>query len=222
MPISDGLDRLFLWMRARPFFHRFSWFTRFLLFAGFLPTGLVKFLGQRFTLMGPETPIGAFFEAMYQTGFFWRFIGFTQMAAAVLLIIPRFTHLGAAAFFPIILNIFVITVALSFKGTPIVTGLMLLAVTYLLFYDYHRFRGLLFANPGPLPELPVQRLDAWERVGFGMFVAGLLTVFLATRWLSPTGAVPIAVGVGFLGGLVALVRFGVVAIRDRRRAAYLG
>ncbi len=208
MTISRRLDFLFLWLRSKPFFHRFSWFTRLLLMAGFFPTGLVKLLGRPFTILGPDTPIGAFFEAMHQTGLFWRFIGLSQIAAAVLVVIPACAHLGAAVFFPIILNIFVITVALHFKGTPVVTGLILLAVLYLLFWDYHRFRVLIFEKPRPLPQpLPDHRLDRWERIGFGMFAVGLLLTFLGVRSLFPAWAGPVPIIAGFLGGLLALVRF---------------
>ena len=80
--------------------------------------------------MGPESPIGYFFEALYQTGFYWRFIGMAQLVAALLLLIPRTATLGALVYFPIILNIYVITVSLHFQGTPYLTGLMLPGCIY--------------------------------------------------------------------------------------------
>ena len=43
------------------------------------------------------------------------------------LLVPRLTTIGAVMFFPIVLNIFVITVAVHFTGTPFITGPMLLA-----------------------------------------------------------------------------------------------
>jgi hypothetical protein len=206
--IARRLDALFIWLRARPFFLRFTWFTRILLMAGFLPTGWVKLMGRRFTLISPEHPIGALFEALYQTGLFWRFIGFAQVAAAVLIVIPATAHLGAAAFFPVSLYIFIITVALSFKGTPVITGLMLLAVFYLLFWDYHRFRGLIFDDGVDLgPRIASRRFDLWEKIGFSAFATGLLLTFLGTRSLFPKEAMPVPIIIGFLGGLLALIRF---------------
>jgi hypothetical protein len=147
--LIESVDRLFVWVRSKPFFLRFVLFTRILLAAGFVPTGMVKLLGRRFTLMPVETPIGAFFEAMYQTGLYWQFLGAAQVAAGLLLLVPRWAHLGALFFMPIMLNIFVVTVSLGFKGTPAVTGLMLLAVTFLCAWDYHRFRGIFTNRPWP-------------------------------------------------------------------------
>ena len=63
--------------------------------------------------------------------------------AAVLLLVPRTATLGAVLYFPIILNIFVVTAAIGFQGTWAITGLMLLACTYLLCWDYDRFKALL-------------------------------------------------------------------------------
>ena len=40
----------------------FTWGMRILLFLAFLPSGLKKLLGERFTLLGIETPVGFFFE----------------------------------------------------------------------------------------------------------------------------------------------------------------
>lgn len=208
MNLARGLDRRFVWMRKKAFFYRFAWMTRWLLFTAFLPTGMVKAMGHRFTLLGPETPIGAFFEAMYQTGLFWRFIGVTQMAAAILIVIPVLSHLGAAVFLPIILNIFIITVGLQFTGTPFITGPMLLAAMFLVFWDYHRFRGLLFSEPVDLrPEMPRHQLDKIEWLGFFLFAAGLSVTFMGTRSLLSTSAIPYTLGASTLGGFLALGRF---------------
>ena len=67
-------DRVLLHLRRSPFAYRFALFTRVLLAAAFLPTGMVKLLGERFTLIAPGNPIGDFFEALYQTGMYWRFL----------------------------------------------------------------------------------------------------------------------------------------------------
>jgi uncharacterized membrane protein YphA (DoxX/SURF4 family) len=161
------VDALFLRVRSIPFFWRMTLFTRILLAAGFIPTGMVKLLGNRFTLMPVDTPVGAFFEAMYQTGLYWQFIGGSQVLAGILLLIPRTAHLGALLFLPIMANIFVITFSLGFKGTPFVTALMLLAVLYLCAWDYHRWRGVVTERPwAPGTVVPQPRLDWMERAGF--------------------------------------------------------
>lgn len=209
------LDRLFLWVRSRPVFYRFTLFTRVLLVAGFLPTGLVKLLNQRFSVLAVETPIGAFFEAMYQTGLYWQFIGLCQVLAALLLLVPALAHLGAALFAGIILNIFVITVALDFGGTPWVTGPMLLAAAYLCAWDYHRFRPLFTEAPFEEP-VPRHRLDRLEFAGFLVFGASLVAAFLFTRGFFPRDYVAAAVGLGAAGGLFALGRFLWLAWQGRR------
>ncbi|HEV7905244.1 MAG TPA: hypothetical protein VGO96_15490 [Pyrinomonadaceae bacterium] len=117
--------------------------TRVLLALGFLPSGLTKVVGNRFTILGVDNPVGFFFEAMYRTGFYWRFLGLCQLAAAALLLIPRTATIGALVYFPLILNIFVITVSLHFTGTPFITGLMLLASLHLLCWDYDKLKHLI-------------------------------------------------------------------------------
>lgn len=208
------LDRLFAIIRSSPFFYRFTLFTRVLLVAGFIPTGLVKLMGDRFTLLGTETPIGAFFEAMYQTGLYWRFLGLGQVVAACLLLLPPLAHLGAAMFMPIMVNIFVITVSLDFTGTPFVTGPMVLAACYLCFWDFHRFRPLLTRQPLPC-EVAEHRLDRWELFGFVFFALALLNFFGATRSLFLVGLVRVSLVAGVVAGFFTLGRF--LWLRQRRR-----
>lgn len=203
-----ALDRLFLWIRSIPFLYRFTLLTRVLMAAAFVPTGWVKLMGRRFTSLPTDSPIGAFFEAMYQTGEYWQFIGGCQALAGLLLLVPATAHLGALLFLPIITNIFVITVALDFKGTPMITGPMLLAVIYLCAWDYDRLRGLLTATPASPPLRPtVHRLDAVEFTGFTVFGVTLVACFLATRGGVPISWVPYLAAIGLLAGLTAMVRF---------------
>jgi hypothetical protein len=203
------LDRGHRWLRANPLAYRLVIGTRLLLCAGFLPTGLVKMLGQPFTVMDPATPVGLFFHALHQSGFYWRFIGTTQVLAAVLVLIPVTAHLGAMLFFPVILNIFVITVSMGFRGTPVVTGLMLLASLLLLAWDYHRWRGLLtnrsaeMSVPEPLPLSAIERY-AYSAGGF----FGIL-FFLNTRSLVPKELM----APSLIGALAAMLVVFVQALR---------
>ncbi len=122
----------------KKFFIFFTWSTRILLAIAFIPSGLKKLMGQPFTILGIDNPVGFFFEALYRAGFYWNFLGFMQLLTALLIVIPRTAFLGSILYFPIILNIFVIVVAMDFKGTPYIAGLMLLATIYLLFWDYKK------------------------------------------------------------------------------------
>jgi len=126
--------------RTKWYFVWSTWFTRILLAVGFIPSGVKKVLGLRFTQIGVENPVGFFFEALYQSGFYWNFLGASQLVVAALLLIPKTTTLGALFYFPIILNIFLITVSMHFSGTPVITGLMLIANIYLLVWDKKRLK----------------------------------------------------------------------------------
>jgi uncharacterized membrane protein YphA (DoxX/SURF4 family) len=77
----------------------FTVFTRILLALAFTPSGITKVVGHRFTILGLDTPVGFFFEAMYRTGFYWRFLGLCQLGAALLLLIPRTATIGALVYF---------------------------------------------------------------------------------------------------------------------------
>jgi len=75
-------------MRSQPLLYRLTLGTRVLLAAGFIPTGMVKLLGERFTTMSPDTALGGFFETLYQSGLYWQFLGATQVVAGVLILLP--------------------------------------------------------------------------------------------------------------------------------------
>ena len=92
MPYS--LDHLHSRARNSRLLKMFTIFTRILLALAFLPSGLTKVMGNRFTVLGIEDPVGFFFEALYRTGFYWRFLGFCQLVVALLLLIPRTATLG--------------------------------------------------------------------------------------------------------------------------------
>lgn len=145
------LDRWHASARRQVWLGRFAVLVRLLLALGFTPSGWTKLAGHRFTLLPVEDPVGFFFEALYRTSFYWNFLGFIQLLAAALLLIPRCTTLGAVLYFPIILNIFLITLSMHFQGTPAITGLMLLGSVYLLCWDYDRLRPLFARSAAQSP-----------------------------------------------------------------------
>ncbi len=113
---------------------------RYLIGFSFVFASFIKIQGERFTIIPVTEPIGYFFEAMYQTGFYWNFLGWSQFIAGCLLMTQRFATIGAMVFFPIILNVFMITQAIDFgSGTPIITTLMLLGIIFLLLWDYKKW-----------------------------------------------------------------------------------
>jgi hypothetical protein len=153
-------------VRSRPLV-LFTAVTRVLLALAFLPSGLVKLMGQRFTTLPVTTPVGHFFDGFFAAPEFYRFVGAAQLAAALLLLFPWTAALGAVLYLPIIVNIFVITIAVDFRGTQVVSGLMLLANVYLLAWDYDRWKGLLPGSPGERHLAAAPTLGLMGAAGFG-------------------------------------------------------
>ncbi len=184
--MATTLDVLHLALRRSRWASRLVVATRILLATAFIPTGIVKVLGLRFTSLSTDNPVGALFEALYQTGAYWRFLGWAQVVAGVLLLFPRTATLGAAVFLPVIVNIVVITWSVDFAGTPLVTTLMLAGTLGLLLWDYHRWKPLFLgsgaAEPPPLPPL---RWAGAERALLVVGTIGGLLLFLGTRGLVP-------------------------------------
>lgn len=213
--LEHALDRLHAAARAQPGLQRLAVISRILLALGFIPTGMVKVLGHRFTTMPIETPVGFFFEAMYRTGGYWNFIGLAQVAAGLLLLVPRAAPLGAVLFFPIILNIHVITVSVGFQGTPVVTGLMLLASTFLLCWEYHRLKGVLWQPAVDAPLRPAP-LDTLERAGYALGTVAGLGMFGATRGLVPAATLSGWLVLGLLAVVLVLAGWARLALQARR------
>jgi uncharacterized membrane protein YphA (DoxX/SURF4 family) len=139
MSLLADLERVHSELRRNKWVRWFAVFCRIALALGFIPSGMVKLTGERFTGLPSNHPLGHYFDALFLTGFYYTFIGVGQLIAALLLLIPRTALLGAIFYFPIILNICVLTYATRFEGTRIAT-LMLLANLFLLAWDYQRLK----------------------------------------------------------------------------------
>ena len=211
--IADRLARV----RATPVLQRFTLMNRLLLAMAFLPTGLVKLTGQRFTILPVDDPVGFFFEAMYRTGPYWRFIGAVQVLAAVLLLVPRTATLGAVLFLPVVGSILLITIGVGFGLTAVIVAGMLLANLWLLCWDADRVRAAAAGLWGSRRELhPLRDMHWVEKVGWLLGGAAGMGVFLATRGVLSMTVVPALLGPGVLA--MALVVGGGVAgaLRARR------
>jgi hypothetical protein len=95
--------------------------------------------------------MGHFLDAFYRTGYYYGFVGVVQLAAAVLLLIPRTATLGALVYFPVILNICILSLAVRFEGSFVSAPLMVLANIYLLCWDYDKLKFIFpwtQAHPG--------------------------------------------------------------------------
>ena len=118
-------SRLHAWVVSQPLLHVYTLLVRVLLALAFLPSGLVKILGEPFTQLPITDPVGHFFAGFFSAPGYYRFVGVSQWLAGALLLVPHTATLGALVYLPISVNIFAITVAVDFRGTEVVTGLML-------------------------------------------------------------------------------------------------
>jgi uncharacterized membrane protein YphA (DoxX/SURF4 family) len=154
MSVSSTLDRLHSRVRKNKWLRYFAIFNRIGLAIGFLPSGFTKITGERFTSLSVHHPMGNYLEALHRTGYYYTFIGILQVTAAILLLIPRTATLGAVIYFPIILNICILSLALRFEGSFISSPLMVLGNLYLLCWDYHKLKFILpiYKPQDPLSE----------------------------------------------------------------------
>jgi uncharacterized membrane protein YphA (DoxX/SURF4 family) len=170
-------------------FKKFVVFCRIALALSFIPAGFVKIMGERFAAGLPSNnPLGHYFDALYQTGYYYTFIGIVQVIIAILLLIPRTALLGALMYLPIIANICVLTYATRFEGTRIVT-MMVLANLFLLIWDYDRLKHILtFNQHEPDPPMLAKRLGMRLRIIFfgGSFIV-LAFIIIGTSYLFEIG-----------------------------------
>lgn len=156
MSISSRLDQLHLQAKGNRWLRYFTVFNRIALAAGFIPSGFVKIMGERFTSLSSNHPMGHYLEALHQTGYYYTFIGIMQVTVAILLLIPRTVTLGAILYLPIILNICVLSFAVRFDGSLLSSPLMVLADLYLLCWNYDRLKYILPFNHPPPAIIPKQ------------------------------------------------------------------
>jgi hypothetical protein len=143
MSISGRLNQVYYEARQNKWYGYFAVFCRLSLAIAWLISGLVKIKGERFAAgLSHNHPLGQYFDALLNTGYYYTFIGVGQVIVAILLLIPKTALLGAIASFPIILNICVLTYAVRFEGTRAAT-FMLLANLFLLCWDYNRLKFIL-------------------------------------------------------------------------------
>jgi uncharacterized membrane protein YphA (DoxX/SURF4 family) len=184
MNLLAQLDDLYHEAKRNRWLRYFAVFCRVALALGFIPSGLVKVMGERFTALPSNHPLGHYFDALYLTGFYYTFIGVSQLTSALLLLIPRTALLGAILYFPIIFNICVLTYATRFEGTRIAT-LMLLANLYLLWWDSARLKYILpLASSSDVGATPDQKMSGrFPWVFFACAVAVVVSVIVINQFV---------------------------------------
>jgi uncharacterized membrane protein YphA (DoxX/SURF4 family) len=141
MNLESKLSQSFQSVRENRWHWFFYLFCRISLAIGFFIAGMVKITGERFASGLSEIhPMGTYLVALHHTGYYYTFIGIAQVLAALFLLINRTALLGALLYFPIILNIWILSLAVRFDGSYISSTWMVLANLYILCYNYDRLR----------------------------------------------------------------------------------
>lgn len=204
MRIENTLDAIHASITHRWYFQVFTVFTRILLAVAFIPPSYKKIVHQPFTSLPDSNPVGHYFNALLQTGFYYEFLGWGQLIAAILLLFPRTAHLGALLFLPIIVNIAVLTSSVGFAGTWLITLLMTFAATWLVAWDYDRLKPILFGKRAQEAQ-GVPKAFILLPAFFGLGGAALAVLF----WLGRVGNLNNYVSVGGIMAAMGLA-FGLV------------
>lgn len=202
MSFLSRFEQFFIKVKQNRWIWLFSIFCRVTLAFGFIMAGFVKIIDERFASgLSIIHPMGSYLNALHQTGYYYTFIGIVQILAAVFLLIPRFVFLGALLYFPIILNIFILSYAVRFEGSLLTSPLMLLANIFLLCWHYDRLKFILpikDTQPVILPK-PIKYSNKFpfkfvlgSAAAVGVIVAGV--VLMSTQAVMPENSISDCVG----------------------------
>ena len=97
-------------------------------------------------------------------------MGLGQLIAGLLLMTQRYAKLGSLMFLPIIANVFVITLSYDFRGTPVITGLMLIANILLVLWDWDELKIIINKTPVIQPPTRFENMRIWEITGLALFL----------------------------------------------------
>jgi hypothetical protein len=207
--------RIIDWLKNQLLVKLFVIYLRYLIGFAFVYASVVKIKGERFTRIPPNEPIGYFFEAMYQTGFYWNFLGWAQLISGALLMSQRFSTIGAMIFLPIITNVCLITHSVNFgSGTPTITTLMLLGTIFLVAWDYKKWIILfkkehtIYVDLRNEPEDKLMNDQVW-------IVAGILFVCFTVAFHLLGGSYVLLWIISMLA--TGILAFGWVWLKHKRR-----
>lgn len=136
MDLIKSLRQLFV-------FKLLYWAARIGMGLAFILSGIRKLPGVKFTALPVDNPVGHYFDAMYQLGFYWNFIGYVQILLGILMLFNRTVVASIIMALPITINIFLVSVALHMTGTPFITAAMVLGNLFLMFWHYENYLSIL-------------------------------------------------------------------------------
>jgi uncharacterized membrane protein YphA (DoxX/SURF4 family) len=181
--MMNKLEQYYYEAKGNKWYGYFAVFCRLSLALAWVISGIVKIKGERFAAgLSSNHPLGQYFDALLNTGYYYTFIGVGQVIVALLLIIPRTALLGAICSFPIILNICVLTYSVRFEGTRAAT-FMLLANLFLLCWHYNRIKYILPFKQVPLDADPVHEKPGKNKFPY-LFFGGVVATLAAVVYLN--------------------------------------
>ena len=187
-------------------------YLRYLVGGAMVFSSIVKIKGERFTsadgIAAPVNSAWHFFETLYQSGIYWKFLGWSQLLTGLLLMTQLYAALGAILLFPITLNILMITLSYYFAGTPVITGLLVLANLLFILWDYEKLLPLFQVNGrqqvnAVLSSTAIEYDRIWSYLGVLLFLFTVIYVPLFERNPTPWFLTCIILG---LGGLIIFNR----------------
>jgi len=179
--------------RERRSLHIFVIVLRMMIAFAFIPAGLKKVIGERFTAAEKTGPFNEFVHAFFDTGLLYHWVGALQLVAACLLMTQRFATLGAILMAPILFTILVFCWGVMVIPTATVVTLMSLGIVGLLLWDIHKLKLLFmedgqqvnFTLPGPHPNID---MTLWTRCGWLILILYFGTAALTQSVYRPMGA----------------------------------
>ena len=101
----ERIDKL----KKKLFFIICYWGIRIGMGLTFIISGARKLPGVKFTILSTDDPVGAYFNAMHETGFYWNFIGYFQIIMGILIFFNRFVVISSLLMMPVVINIFLVS-----------------------------------------------------------------------------------------------------------------
>ena len=204
MPIQTKLDSIHARLTTNKWLRLFTAFTRCVLAVGFIPPSIPKILHKPFTILPDSNPVGHYFNALMDTGFYYEFIGWSQIIAALLLLFPRTSHIGALMFLPIIVNIAVLTCSIGFAGTWLLTIFMCLAAMWLVAWEYDRLKPIVFFDRAERPK-PLKMQFVTVPLFFASGGAVMAFLWRMIRFGNFSNYINIGIGLVIIGAIFGLV-----------------
>lgn len=181
------IDSYYSEIKQNKWFWILQLLCRILLAYAFIVAGMVKILDERFASGLSELhPMGAYLTALHHTGYYYAFIGYAQVLAAVLLLFPKTVTLGALLYLPIITNIWILSYAVRFEGSFVTSPLMVLANMYILVWNYDKLKYILPFHSAS-KQVSLTKPDKYSYRFPYLFFSVVVILFALVIWFAEAG-----------------------------------